>query len=47
MNGACIAQMLKVTELIKNSYSQQEMLDSLRLFYCYISHHWGMRCNMI
>ncbi len=30
MNGACIAQMLKVTELIENTrYSQQEMLDSL------------------
>ncbi len=30
MNGACITQMLKVTELSKNTcYSQQEMLDSL------------------
>ncbi len=23
------------------------MLDSLRLFFCYTSHHWGTRCNMI
>ncbi len=42
MNRACITQMLKVTELIKNTrYSQQEMLDSLRLFFCYVGHCWG------
>ncbi len=36
INGACLAQMLKVMELLKNtSYSQQELLDNLQLFFCY------------
>ncbi len=48
INGASITQMLKVMELIKNTcYTQQEMLDSLQLFYCYISHCRGMQCNMV
>ncbi len=48
MNGACIAQMLKVMELLKNTcYSWQELLDSLRLFFCYVDHHWGTWCDMV
>ncbi len=44
MNGACITQMLKVTELLKNTcYTKQELLDSLRLFFCYINHHWDTK----
>ncbi len=48
MNGACIAQMLKVTELLKNTcHMQQELLNSLRLFFCYVNHRWGMWCNVV
>ncbi len=47
MNGACIAQMLKVMELLKNThYSQQELLDSLRLFFCYVNHRWCTWCEV-
>ncbi len=48
MNCACITQMLKVTELLKNTrYSQQELLDSLRLFFCYIDCRWFTWCKVI
>ncbi len=42
MNGACVAQILRVTDTIQQTqYSQMEMLDCYRLFYCYLLHQWG------
>ncbi len=39
MNGACVAQMLKVMDMIKlMQHMQQEMNDSYHLFHCYIHH---------
>ncbi len=43
MNGACVAQLLIVTDTIKQTqHMQQEMLACNRLFHCYIQHRWGM-----
>ncbi len=48
MSGSCIAQILKVTELLKNKCNmQQECLNSLRLFFNYIMHRWFMHCEVI
>ncbi len=39
MNGACVAQLLIVTDMIKQTqHMQQEMNNSYRLFHCYIHH---------
>ncbi len=48
MNGACVAQILMVTDNIqKTQYPQLEMIDCLRLFFCYVLHWWGTRCDVI
>ncbi len=48
MNGAWVTQMLKVMDTIKlTQHMQQEMIDSYRLFHCYIHHQWGMRCDVV
>ncbi len=48
MSGACVAQILRVTDMIKQmQYSQQEMNDCYHLFHCYLLHWWGMRCNVV
>ncbi len=48
MNGACVAQILMVTDKIqKTQYSQEEMIDCYRLFHCYMQHRWGTRCDVI
>ncbi len=42
MNGACVAQILMVTDKIqKTQYPQLEMIDCYRLFHCYVLHRWG------
>ncbi len=42
MNGACVAQILMVTDKIKlMQYTQEEMNDCYRLFHCYLQHWWG------
>ncbi len=47
INGACMAQIIKVMELLKLSpYMQMEWLDCLRCFFNYLMHHWYMRCDM-
>ncbi len=39
MNGTCIAQLLIVMDMIKQTqHRQQEMNDSYHLFHCYIHH---------
>ncbi len=48
MNGACVAQILMVTDKIQQTqYSQLEMIDCYRLFYCYVLHRWGTRCDVV
>ncbi len=42
MNGACVAQILTVTDKIKlTCYMQEEMNDCYWLFHCYLQHQWG------
>ncbi len=48
MNSACIAQLLMVTDMIRQTqYMQQEMLDSNCLFRCYMHHQWATQCNVV
>ncbi len=48
MNGACVAQLLAVLECIcAMQNTQEQMLDCLRLFFCYVQHRWGMRCDVV
>ncbi len=48
MNGACIAQILMVMDMIRQmQYMQQEMNDCHRLFHCYMQHRWATLCDMI
>ncbi len=48
MNGACVTQILRVTDMIKQmQYMQQEMNDCYRLFHCYMLHQWGTRCDVV
>ncbi len=48
MNGACIAQLLMVTDMIRQTqYMQKEMADSNRLFHCYIHHWWATQCDVV
>ncbi len=48
MNGACVTQVLRVTDTIKQTqFMQQEMNDCYHLFHCYMQHQWGTRCNVI
>ncbi len=42
MNGACVTQILRVTDTIQQTqYLQQEMNDCYRLFCCYLLHQLG------
>ncbi len=48
MNGTCVAQLLIVLERIcAMQNSQEQMIDCLRLFFCYVLHHWGTRCDVV
>ncbi len=48
MNGACVAQILMVTDKIqKTQYPQLEMIACLRLFFWYMLHWWGTRYDVI
>ncbi len=48
MNGACVAQILMVMDMIRQTqYTQQEMNDCYHLFHCYMQHWWGMQCDMV
>ncbi len=48
MNGACVAQLLIVLELIRAMQgSQAQMNDCLRLFHFYVQHCWGTRCDVV
>ncbi len=47
MNGACVTQILMVTDKIKlMQYMQEEMNACYRLFHCYLQHRWGTRCDV-
>ncbi len=48
MNGACIAQLLIVMDMIRQTqHMHQEMNDCHCLFHCYIHHQWGTRCDVV